>query len=313
MSDDGLLRIGREIFLAALGLPLDDVDAWVIDRLTLILEEQELHAGQILFTAGAPTDFVYFMRDGKVRFTREGAPPWTLRGRWFLGGFDAVGDRLATRTATAVDDFYGMRVSAVAWLEMLEDSFQLARSAVTNGSGALARLEERIPSGAPPSHRDAPFFQAPPGPLGLVERLAILLDVRLLRGAGVQALADLAAVSQQVDFGEGELLLERDTETERLIVVVDGDVLAERDGTTVERHYGPGDLVCAAAILGRVADPWHARAVTTTRGVSFPIDALFDLMEEHFDLVRSTLAAIGARRELLIEHLASQSSDLILT
>jgi CRP-like cAMP-binding protein len=313
MSDDGLLRIGREIFLAALGMQLDNVDTWVIDRLTLILDEQELHAGQTLFTAGAPAEFVYFMRAGEVRFTREGAPPWTLRGRWFLGGFDAVGDRVATRTATAVGDFYGMRVSAVAWLEMLEDSFQLARSAVVNGSRALSHLEERIPSGAPMSRREAPFFEAPPGTLSLVERLAVLLSVRLLRGTGVQSLADLAAVSRQVGFGAGELIMERGVESEDLILVVDGDVRAEREGPAVGRHYGPGDLVCGAAIMGRVADAWQARAMTAVRGVSFPIDALFDLMEEHFDLVRSTLAAVGARRDLLLEHMASESSDFVLT
>ena len=313
MSDDGLLRIGREIFLAALGMPLDDVDAWVIDRLTLILNEQEVHAGQILFTAGAPIEFIYFMRDGEVRFTREGAPPWTLRGRWFLGGFDAMGDRLATRTATAVGDFYGMRVSAVAWLEMLEDSFQLARSAVVNSSRALTQLEERIPTGAPTSRREAPAFVAPPGALSLVERLAILLGVRLLRGTGVQALADLAAVSRQVSFAPGELIIERGIESEQLLLVVDGDVLAEREGPAVRRHYGPGDLVCGAAILGAVGDAWQARATTAVRGVSFPIDALFDLMEEHFDLVRSTLAAVGARRDLLLEHLASESNGLVLT
>jgi CRP-like cAMP-binding protein len=313
MSDDGLLRIGREIFLAALGMQLDNVDTWVIDRMTLILDEQEIHAGQTLFTAGTPAEFVYFMRDGEVRFTRDGAPPWTLRGRWFLGGFDALGDRLATRTATAVSDFYGMRVSTVAWLEMLEDSFQLARSAVVNGSRALTQLEGRIPSGAPTSRREAPFFEAPPGTLGLVERLAILLGVRLLRGTGVQALADLAAVSRQVGFAAGDVIIERGIEGEELILIVDGDVRAEREDPAVARHYGPGDLVCGAAIMGGVADVWRARAMTPVRGVSFPIDALFDLMEEHFDLVRSTLAAVGARRDLLLEHLASESSDLILT
>jgi hypothetical protein len=62
-----------------------------------------------------------------------------------------------------------------------------------------------------------------------------------------------------------------------------------------------------------VADTWQAQATAPTRAISFPIEALFDLMEEHFDLVRSTLAALGARRELLLEYLATQSRDLVLT
>jgi hypothetical protein len=36
-------------------------------------------------------------------------------------------------------------------------------------------------------------------------------------------------------------------------------------------------------------------------------------MEEHFDLVSSTLSALGARRDLLIDHLAEESGDLVLT
>jgi CRP-like cAMP-binding protein len=313
MPEHGLVRIGREIFLAALGLPLDSVDPWVIDRLTLILDDEPVHSGQTLFTAGAPIEFLYFMRKGEVRFTRDGAAPFTVRGRWFLGSFDALGDRLATRTATAVGDFHGMRVSAVAWLELLEDSFQLARSAVINGLRGLMQLEERIPEGAPKSQREARSFEAPAGALNLVERIALLLGVRMLRGGGVQAIADLAALSQQVSFAPEGLIVERDTEREDLILVVDGEVLAERENPTVRRLYGPGDLICGAAILGQRAGPWQARAITPVRGVSFPIESLFDLMEEHFDLVRSTLAALSTRRGILLEQLASESADLTLT
>jgi CRP-like cAMP-binding protein len=314
MDEERTLRIGREIFLAALGLPLEDTQPWVIDRLTSILDEQEVHAGETLFAAGEPVEALLFMQDGGVRFTSVAGTSWTLRGRWVIGAFEALGDRLATHTATAIGDFRGMRVPAVAWAELLEDSFLLARSAVVNASRALMRIEERVPTGAPASPRDASLLSSnPAGRLGLVERLALLLDVRMLRLAGVQALADLAAVSEEVRFAAGDLVLERGVEHEYLTRVVDGDVLAEREDPPMTRHYRAGDLVCGAAIVGRVADGWQARALTPTRAISFPVEALFDLMEEHFDLVRSTLAALGARRELLLEHLAASSGDLILT
>jgi CRP-like cAMP-binding protein len=314
MFDERRLRIGREIFLVALGLPLETVDGWVIDRMTSLLDEQEIRAGQQLFTEGEPSDFLYFMRDGEVRFTRAGGPSWTLQGRWVIGGYEALGDRLATHTAVAVRDTRGMRVPARAWLEMLEDSFQLARSAVVNASRGLMRIEERIPAGAPVSARDAsPLGVPPPGPLSLVDRLALLLEVRLLRSAGVQALADLAAVSEQVTFDVGQAVLAPGGGRDHLIRIVDGEVLAWRDAPAVERHYGPGDLICGAAILGSISEGWHARALTPLRGISFPLEALFDLMEEHFDLVRSTFAALGARRDLLLEHLAADTENLVLT
>jgi CRP-like cAMP-binding protein len=310
VHEERLQRIGREIFLAALGLPLDKVDTWVIDRLTSILDEQEVHEGETIFTAGEPVTFIYFMQDGRVRFTREDGPSWTLEGRWVMGGFEAMSDRPSTHTVTALTDFYGMRVPAVDWVELLEDSFALARSAVMNASRALTRIEERVPTGAPVAPRELSSVR--PGALGLVERLALLLDVRMLRLAGVQALADLAATSQQVSFDVGELVVERGVDRGQLICVVDGEVLAEREGSAMVRRYGPGDMVCAAAILGGVAGDWQARTVAPTRGISFPVEALFDLMEEHFDLVRSTMAALGARRELLLEHMAAASDDVVL-
>jgi CRP-like cAMP-binding protein len=314
MPEERLLRIGREIFLAALGMDLENVDTWVIDRLTSILDEHEVPGGQTLFTAGEPVGYLYFMQDGEVRFTRDGGPSWTLRGRWVIGSFEALSDRPATHTATAIGDFYGMRVPTVAWVEMLEDSFQVARSAVVNASRALMRLEDRIPTGAPASqHEESLLASVPPGTLSLVERLALLLDTRMLRTAGVQAVADLAAVSQQVSFATGELIFERNAESEHLIRIVDGEVLAERDRPAMKRRYGGGDLICAAAVLGRITQGWQARAETPLRGISFPVEALFDLMEEHFDLVRSTLTALAVRRELLLEHLAAESGDLVLT
>jgi CRP-like cAMP-binding protein len=314
MREDRRLRVGREIFLAAFGLRLDSVDPWVLDRMTSILDEQEFHAGQTLFAAGEPVEFLYFMQDGRVRFTRADGPSWTQRGRWVLGGFEAIGDRPAVHTATAIADFNGMRVSAAAWVEMLEDSFPVARSAVVNSSRAMMRLEEQVPTGDPISPDDpSRLSTVPPGALSLVERLALLLDVPMLRLGGVQALADLAAVSHEVSFAAGEWILERGVPHEHLIRIVDGEVLAEREGPAVVRRHGAGDLVCGTAILGQVADGWQARSVTPTRGISFPVEALFDLMEEHFDLIRSTMSAHGARRQLLLEHLAATTHDLEIT
>jgi len=314
MREARLLRVSREIFLAALGIPLDTVDPWVLARLTTILDEQEVRAGQTLFSAGEIPEFLYFMRDGRVRYTRAGGPSWTFQGRWVLGVLQAIGDQPSTRTATALVDFHAMRVPTAAWVELLEDSFSLARRAVTNASRSLARMEELVPAGAPPSaHGPSLLAEVPPGTLSLIERLALLLDTRMLRGVGVQALADLAGISEQVSFAAGEKIIARGGGAERVLRVIDGDVLAERSNPSVVRHYGPADLVCGAAVLGGSVDAWEARAETPTRCISVPLESLFDLMEEHFDLVRSTLTALGMRRELLLDHIAAASGDLVMT
>jgi len=226
-----------------------------------------------------------------------------------------LGDRPSSYTAIALTDFYAMRVAATPWVELFEDSFQLARSAVVNAARAVAHIEERVPPEAPPTvpRESPPMRQLPHGSLGLVDRLALLLDVAPLRGAGVQALADLAAVSEQCSFDTGQIVIERGVRQEQLVRVVEGLILAERADPKVVRHYRSGDLVCGAAMIGGAAESWEARALTPTLGIAIPIEALFDLMEEHFDLVRSTMAALGAERERILDRLAAESGDVVVS
>jgi len=311
MLDARRVRIGRELFLAGLGIPLDVLDSWAIDRLIWLLDEQPIHAGELLFSAGDPAEFLYFMRDGKVKMTREGAAPWTFEGRWLLGGFEALADRPRDRDAVALVDFSALRIPTSVWLDLLEDSFTLARGAVLNTALAVARLEDRVPADAPRATQDPPRVGS--GPLTLVERLALLINVRMLRGGGVQALADLAAASEERSYGSGDRVLERGVERTHLHLVVHGEVEALRVDPGASRRYLPGDIVCGVASFGGPALAWEARAVAPTRVLSFPIELWFDLMEEHFDVVRSTLSAVAARRVLLLDHLAEQSGGLVLT
>lgn len=138
MTDARLLRISRELFLAAFGVEQRVIDFWVIDRLTSLLDEEDVQAGQALCTAGEPLEFIYFVQNGLLRMTRVGAPPWTFQGRSVVGGFEVHLERPLTRSATALNDFQAMKVRAHAWLELLEDSFFLARASVQFCAAVLA-------------------------------------------------------------------------------------------------------------------------------------------------------------------------------
>jgi CRP-like cAMP-binding protein len=311
MLDARRILIGRELFLAGLGMPLDILDSWAIDRLTGLLEGQHVHAGDRLFAAGESAEFLHFMRDGKVQMTREGAAPWTFVGRWLIGGFEVFTDRPRDRDAVALVDFSALRVPTTAWIELLEDSFALARGAVLKTADAVARLENRVSVDFPRAPPNPPRVGS--GPLSLVERLALLVNARLLRGGGVQALADMAAASEEASYRAGEAVLERGTERTRLHLVVEGQIGASRTDPEAARGYGRGDIVCGVASFGVQALAWEARAKTPARILSFPIELWFDLMEEHFDLVRAALVAIAARRVVLLEYLAEQNGGLVLT
>ncbi len=314
MADLRQLRISREIFLAGLGMEIESLDPWVIDRMTRMLDEQDFRVGEALFSRGEAPDSLYFIHDGEVRLSKPGSAPWTFKGRWLIGTYDAFSEQGHTRDAIAMTDFPAMKLPRTAWIDLLEDSAQIARGAVINSARAVARLEDLLPvlAAAPLPIAEAQR-PAPPSPLSLVDRLAALVDVRMLRGAGVQALVDLAASSEEVAFDRGDVLHARGVAREQMILLVEGEVVSTRIDPAAERRTLPGEIIGGASAFGTQALPWEARATTRARGIAFAIEAWFDLMEEHFDLVQSTLGALLARRELLLDRLAEASGGIVLT
>jgi CRP-like cAMP-binding protein len=306
MPDTHRLRVSREIFLTAFGAELGAVEPWVTDRLTAMLEDEDVCAGESLFSAGDPADYFYFLRRGTVKLVCEGSEARTVHGPGVIGVFDVLLDRPRMRSAIVLDSPELMKVRADAWIELLEDSFELARAAVLRSAREVALLEvlllgKRVlpwPVGPRPSY--------PVGArLGLIERLALLMDAPPLRAAGVQTLSDLAASSEEVVVAPGSVLFEGQVTRSRFFLVVEGQVDGLHEPSNMVCPFGPGDIVSGAGAFGEPALAWTARAKTKARTLAFRIEDWFDLMEEHFDLVRSALAASALERERLLDLLAS--------
>jgi CRP-like cAMP-binding protein len=313
MADDArLLKLARELFLAAAAPP--SIPPWAIERMASFLEEQALEEGQVLFRAGDPPEFIYLMRDGRIRMTLEGGAPLTFQGRWALGGFEVLTDHAYRRTATALGSFRIQRLPADAWLELLEDSFEMARGMLENAARTLTRLEERFgadPTGdAPPT--PPPPLPMPDGPLNVVERLALFADIPALRGAGIQTLADLAGLAEEATFERDEVVVAPAETPDRAYVVIDGQLEASRKGPEIVRRFGPGTLVLGSASIAGPPPGWETRARSPARALSFRLEDSADLMEEHFDMVRSVLASLGMERERLLDKMAARSGGLVL-
>lgn len=308
MREERLQGTSREMFVAAFG-PLAEMDDWLLQRITGALEERTVPAGQPIHSEGEAPGWIHFMRHGRIRMSRKGGPTWTLEGRWVVGTYEAIQETPRVTTAVAEVDLQLMRIPTSTWLEVLEDSFELTRGSIAVAARSAAALEDRLPA-LPTTKRTRPRVRRIST---IVEKLAFLLDVEMLRGAGVQALADLAAGAREEAFGAGDVVLERGAERDRLIFVVDGEVRADRAHPDHTRTYGYGQLVGGPASFGAWSAPWRAVATVPTRTISLPIEAGFDAMEEHFDLARSVLAALATHRELVVEQLAREVKDLVLT
>ena len=233
-------RIQRELFLAAFGANVGTTESWVTDRLSSLLEEQPSRAGDTLFRAGDPPEFYYFLRQGQVQLVRDGSAPWTYEGRSVFGMSDALLERPRVRTALALTNIEAMKVQSEAWIELLEDSFSLARAAVLGSVRTVAELEQRLWAARRFSPRSTPLPLPSGAQFDVIERLAVLTEAPLLRGAGVQTLSDLAAASDVAAFEPGETLIARGTAGGRVLLLLEGEVEAAREAPDVALGRRPG-------------------------------------------------------------------------
>jgi CRP-like cAMP-binding protein len=312
----GLGRLGRELFLAAFGASSDLYEDWVIDRLTQILEEHPLRAGDSLWLGGAPVEHCYFMRDGRVRLTRSSARPWTFEGRWILGSFEPRGAP-AARSAVALKDFDALRMPRRAWFRLLADSFTLTHRSIVGAATTVAQLEDRLPPARAKTSPTGSSGSSGPvdPPLGVLGRLAALAEVEGARDVGVQALADLAAASEEIALKEGDLLFDVGDSHSNLFLVAAGAIEAARREPDIVRRHGPGELVGGAAALCERIGLWGARATTATRIVAVPIEAWLDMMEEHAELAESVMSILASLRARFLDRLAETAgpAELVLT
>ena len=117
---------------------------------------------------------------------------------------------------------------------------------------------------------------------------------------------------REVSFEPGESVLERGLWRGESLFVLEGEVEGMRLDPEIKVLFGPGSFVGGIASLGEPILAWSARAVTHVRALSMSHDDWFNLMEEHFDLVRSTLSQLAIVREGFLEGLEATDGEILL-
>ena len=304
MSDDTRsTRIVREIFLAGFmaGLAGESL-AWAASRLAREMDDVRLRAGEVLYRPGEIANEQFLLVEGEMKLEGTGVPAWTLGEQSLIGAIDVTLDRPRTRTATATRDSHLLRVPAGAWLDLLEDSFELQRRGVeglARGVHALRlELDELgLDEEAPRATRSA---EAPARRLDLVERIFLLRGVPLFAKGDWQSLVSLAEFAHEVDVADGEALFPSGASNDAMFVIVSGGVTASRDGAERRARFGPGMLVLGSVAVSPEDLRYAVHADTATRALRIGHEDCFDVMEEHFLLARSAMKALAAEREQLM-------------
>jgi CRP-like cAMP-binding protein len=304
-------RIARELFVLGSGADALRLEPWVTDRLAALLEDEDTVAGQALFRYGDTPESFYFVSRGRVRTYRgpEGdrTPFDEVEGRCIVGLLDGLLDRARTRTAVATTNLEVMSVRLEGWLELLEESFDMARMTAAGLARRSLELRSRCRGPRPSLPARSGALDAA-DPMQLVERMAFLKSTPALQRAGVQVLSDLASCSTEVAFDAGHLLERRGQARDRLLVVVGGMAEATFAERRLSLRAGTGEIVGWPAIYVDQVE-YDATARTSLRALAVPYEAWLDAMEEHFDMVRAGLAALTVDQEAWSEMLRQQGQE----
>lgn len=289
---EGEARPAIEAFLALFG---------IIAGHTILetARDASFRAGETIYRAGDFTRLIHFVTLGEVELSAVNAEPRRLQAPAVIGAINVNLRRPFSRTATAITDVRALVLREDDWIDALEEHFEFAHTSVIRGADNLHKLRlATSPSGG---------FAEPPAPsdeephaLNLQERTLALRGVSIFRTAGIQALALLATGATERALAPGERLFARDEPAKTLVVVARGTIRIEREDPVIRARFGPGSLVGGGASISFVTRPFAAEAEGSAVVLELHREDVIDALEDHVELIHSTLAGLAAEREHLL-------------
>lgn len=130
--------------------------------------------------------------------------------------------------------------------------------------------------------------------VGSVERLFHLKKAPIVGTLPPHLLALLADATRPRVFRRGQVLLREGEPVAANYFVVEGRLQLLRGGRVVD-HGEPGAAIGALGILAQVPSPVSASALVDTLTLELDADTCFELLEDHFGILRHFLREITAR------------------
>jgi CRP-like cAMP-binding protein len=288
-------QLERELFVRSL---LPDMRGRLAMRLAGILEPREVPEGTWLFRAGEPSDQFFLIVEGRVSMEVPGHPPWIFGPRSLVGMLDINLGRPHRRDCRTLEPSRVLVGASKLWLDMFEDDPLFAEGAIRSLSLQLHGLWKQHAS----SEHDQRSSATPPwpGPLPLYEKVLVLRDAQLFEHAGVQAVASLAQVADELELEAGALLFGVG-EVQRTQYVVARGLIELRRGQEFVARCGPLTLVGAAAALSDQLGAYSATALSASLVLRIRAEDYYDQAEEHPELTRAALAYLAIERERMMD------------
>jgi CRP-like cAMP-binding protein len=141
--------------------------------------------------------------------------------------------------------------------------------------------------------------------LTTIEKALFLKDLEFFSHVGIEQAAEVAARAEEVRYEAGDVIFEQDAPAQHVYLLIEGHVVAERDGivtTVIAPGRGFGDLSMTPGSVYGVT----AKAMQATHVLRFSIDGFMETMHEHPEIAVGVVRALAFR----LREMGQQLADL---
>lgn len=291
-------EVSRRLWLRQLMGPSAARDE--VDLLARRMEEFSLRKGAYLYRLGGAADHIYFVLSGWIKQGEAGATEF--REGSVLGVLDALQERPHRADALAMTESRVLQLSVDDWLDFVEDNFDLLREMMFERGSQLplsAGARGDVNAGLVFAGVDQLSGESTARGGTFVTGLLAFHSCALLRKASIQAVAQLVRGAEVVVLDQEPR--ELGTYGRGLWVVSHGQVTVEarRGEEQLLQRVGPGGLLGTLAFLGTPPETFLVHAEGQAYLHFVDEEVYFDVMEDHFDLARSSMAYVASLSEEL--------------
>ncbi|MEM1024884.1 MAG: cyclic nucleotide-binding domain-containing protein [Myxococcota bacterium] len=272
----------------------------VVRQMQACLTSTWYDAGEVLFRAGEPANQAFFIVEGCVEMSTEGEEPWLFTDGSVVGILDANLARPRVREARVIEPTHCLVLDIMDYFDILEDNFDFAETLMRRVFGMVHNMALNLP----PKEVHPRRHGAPQQPWLSVRRLNEIQKLMILRSSvigkhsPIQPLVNLARLTQEQRLSKDRVLLEKDQPLDHLMIVAEGLLRAEsEDVPKVDAAFDPGSVVLGSTAFVLDHAPMPVIASRPSLVLSIRIEALWDTMEDHFELFRSVFAYLASEHE----------------
>lgn len=275
-------------------------------------EEEFFPEETFLLHPGRPREAFFVIVQGKVS-VRAPTGREEIRGPGEAVGFlHLLGRSEEELEARALWDTVALRVDWDAHLDVCERYFPILEAHME----FLARRcqeetdRQRVGGNDParpfspsPAHSDPERSPAATSgtSLNLVQRLVALHRCMAFPSTNMDALAELARHLHEVRIRPGRDFWKEGEPSGSFLLVVSGGVVRESPEGTWRQEFGPGEVVGQTEALSGLPRRSRLRAQTPTVALEVALEALFDILEDHFNMAVDFTAELARELTRLLD------------